>query len=560
MSRTRKLAVFVAAVAALSLGVGASPSFASTPTHTWATQRTDRYVPALKLKPGQVESNATAGTTLDSSNWSGYQLSVLGGASTPSAPSSPYTSVAGTWVVPTATQETAGQAEDGATWIGIGGGNDTADQPAGDPLLIQTGVGENVSSTGAASYYAWYEILPEPETDVSMPVHPGDVISASISSSLTDPGTWTVTQTDYTDGQSFTETVNYASAMDTAEWIVEAPTEISASSPGEATLPDLGVTEFSDAEVDGSPAPLSQGFTLDMEPSSTVIAAPSAPDSTGADFNDCSYPPANLSCTAPSGPIALPGSTTSSGGTPAVAYATDGPSLAAACQPLFTEAPGTSTYPPDAGQDYPQLDVVQADMHNTDSTLYVVLTIADMEQGATAVPPGGTANEYYLTFTYDGTEYFVNAEIGALGNTYTWGTDSATTGYTGEGTATGSVVDGEDGTITISAPLSDFANPGPGADLVGPASATGVLVGAPEANPSGVSGGLTVYAYKGGPGNDYYLGEICSTNGAPGSDGAAAAPGGGQVPEAPLAAVIPAAGLVVAGGVMVRRRRRSVAA
>lgn len=540
--------------AALTAASAAAAAPATGHTQTWSTHRTDHFVPNLQMKAGQKESAQSAGTTLDSSNWSGYQLSVLGGGSTPGAPSSPYTSVSGSWTIPTATEETPGQAEDGADWIGIGGGFDAADSPAGDPLLIQTGVEEDVSAGGVASYSAWYEILPEPETAVSMPVNAGDIITASISSALTSPGMWTVTEKDDTTGNSFTESIDYPAAMDTAEWVEEAPTEVSASSPGEATLPNLGVTEFSGTEVNGAPAPLSQAFALDMEPSSSIIAVASAPDSTGADFNVCAYPDANLDCAAPSGPLAVPSGGGSTGGS-GVAYATDGPSSTAACAPLFTASPGASTFPPEVDNSYPQLDVVQGDLHNTDSALYAVLTVADMEEGASAVPPPGTANEYYFTFDYMGNEYFLSAEVSALGDAYEYGTVSSTTGYSGSGSATGTIVDGTDGTITISAPLSDFSLPA-GATLTAPGSQTAVLEGVPS-NPA-VSGGEEIYAYKVAGTSSYTLGEVCSTNGAPGSDGAAADPAGGSVPEAPLAAAIPVAGLVLAGALVVRRRRRGV--
>lgn len=506
--------------------------------HGWATRQSDLRIPALQLRPGAQLSRTTAGTTVQSSNWSGYQLSVLGSGSTPSAPASPYTSVSGEWVIPTAQQETAGQAEDGANWIGIGGGNDNPNQPTGSPTLIQTGIGENVAANGTASYNAWYEIIPEPETAVSMPVAPGDLIQASIVQGST-PGTWTITMNDLTNANSFTENLDYPSTMDTAEWIEEAPTEINGTSSGTATLPNLGTAEFRDSMVNGAPAPLSSAFDLQLNPGSGVVAEPSAPDAAGVDFNVCSYP---------TGTCPAPGATGA------------GP-VDPACVPLFTAPPGGSSYPPSSGVDWPQLDVVAGNMHNTSSTLTGILTVADMQTGPTAVPPPGTANEYFLLWTFNNQSYYLNAEVWANGDSFSYGTvsTSPTTTFNPVGAATGSIVTGTDGTITMSVPLSAVGSPANGDTLSTPSAEVDVWDTIPSgSNPvvSGVGGGFR--ASTAGPGYNYTLGEVCAATGQPGSDGAAGVVGG-QVPEAPLAALLPVAGLCLAGVAILRRRRRGAA-
>lgn len=337
VSRTRPPARLLRWATALALaggacGLAATPALAASPAsrtatalagrtttggpHRWVTHSTDVHIPNLVLRAGSV-----AGPTEYSSNWSGYQLSALGTGTVPSTPT-PFTSVSGEWVVPTATQETPGQAEDAATWIGIGGGNDVGAQPVGSPTLIQTGTAEQVTAGGQASYYAWYELIPETETEVSMPVSPGDLIDAVIAESASQPGAWTITETDLTSHLSFTESVTYPSTMDTAEWILEAPTEVGTSGTGEATLPNVGTVQFGGATVNGALAPLKQAFVLDMEPSSAVVADPSVPDSTGAGFNDCSYPPDNAagdpiaSCPAPTTPLTGP----SAGAVPEAPY------------------------------------------------------------------------------------------------------------------------------------------------------------------------------------------------------------------------------------------------
>src|SRR5689334_12811612 len=57
--------------------------------------------------------------TNQSTNWSGYNI----GADYPQVTTgTTFTSVSGQWTVPTARQHTTGQAENSATWAGIGGG------------------------------------------------------------------------------------------------------------------------------------------------------------------------------------------------------------------------------------------------------------------------------------------------------------------------------------------------------------------------------------------------------------------------------------------------------
>ena len=129
-----------------------------------------------------------------------------------------------------------GEAEDSATWIGVGGGCLNSGCSATDSTLVQAGTEQDVSSTGQASYDAWYEIIPVPEIASTIAVHAGDVIDCSISQVV--PGLWTITLNDATDGQGFTQTVPYPSDGSTAEWIEETPTEIGTSGTSLAALPN----------------------------------------------------------------------------------------------------------------------------------------------------------------------------------------------------------------------------------------------------------------------------------------------------------------------------------
>jgi hypothetical protein len=254
---------------------GAALPAAGAAVHTAAFHSTDRYVPTVS-----VSKLGTTFADSQSSNWSGYNQGVLDSAT-------PYSSIGGQWVIPTATQHTAGEAEDSATWIGIGGGCLNSTCSATDSTLIQAGTEQDVSASGVASYDAWYEIIPAPEIQSTITVHPGDTIDCLISA--TAPGVWSISLKDITDGQSFSETLPYSSDESTAEWIEETPTEISTSGTGLAALPNLGTVNFTDATVNGGNANLlaAQGVQL-IDSNSNVIADPSAPVG-GNEFNDCAW-------------------------------------------------------------------------------------------------------------------------------------------------------------------------------------------------------------------------------------------------------------------------------
>ncbi len=161
---------------------------------------------------------------LSSSNWGGYvvasnQLALDNpGTSSDEALAQPsVTSAYGSW----AQQSVTGSGSTySSQWVGIGG------YFSGDSSLIQTGTSADTSS-GGASYSAWYELLPNSEVAISsVAIHPGDMISASIvciASCSSTTQTWSIMLSDITDGQSFSTTVSYSSKLLSAEWIEERP-------------------------------------------------------------------------------------------------------------------------------------------------------------------------------------------------------------------------------------------------------------------------------------------------------------------------------------------------
>lgn len=234
-----------------------------------------------------ILATRTAFHDSQSDNWSGYDEGILDTGA-------PVTSISGSWVVPTASQHTAGQAEDSATWIGIGGGCLTTGCSATDETLVQAGTEQDVAATGATSYSAWWELVPVPSVGATIPVHPGDVIDCSISETV--PGLWSIVLEDTTDGQGFTETLPYASTMDTAEWIEETPLEIGGGTTGLSSLPDLSTVSFSGATLNGANPHLTAADAMQLITSTGApLATPSAPV-TGDAFNDCAYA---SSCAAP---------------------------------------------------------------------------------------------------------------------------------------------------------------------------------------------------------------------------------------------------------------------
>jgi hypothetical protein len=239
----------------------------------------------LHLAPG-ARANAN-----QSSNWFGYNQGTL------EQGDKLFHSIAGQWTVPKATQHTKGQAEYSSDWIGIGGGCVDSGCTVSDSTLIQTGTEQDVSSSGAASYDAWYELIPAPSlTITNMTIKPGNRMSASIAQVASGVELWTITIKDLSTGQSYSTTVPYPSTMDTAEWIEETPL-ILGTNAGFAALPNLTSPRFDLAKTNGAPAGLKPSEEMQLVNSSgSVIGDPSAPDPDHDGFSACTW---SSACTRP---------------------------------------------------------------------------------------------------------------------------------------------------------------------------------------------------------------------------------------------------------------------
>jgi Peptidase A4 family len=220
------------------------------------------------------------GGTVTSLNWSGYAV-------TPST--SNITAVSSTFTVPTAGLLPPGFA---ATWTGIGGYTSSD--------LIQAGTTEDSLPSNPLlgdQYYAWYELLPAGETqltncsgDPSCTVTPGDDVTVNISQvagttwsiSMTDAGHWT-----------WTKDVTYSSTQSSAEWILEAPTVVAQS-----LLANVGTVAFGPTNTytaGGTTNTIAAGNPTQLDLSPLPIAGlldeatPSPLASDGQSFNDCAY-------------------------------------------------------------------------------------------------------------------------------------------------------------------------------------------------------------------------------------------------------------------------------
>ena len=192
----------------------------------WTTEFTSSG--QRNVTPGQA-------TTVRSRNWAGYVVA---------SDVARITEVRGSWVQP-AIRCTGAKKQFSSFWIGIdGSANDTLEQ-------IGT---EADCRDGRASYGAWWETIPEPETAVDLLVRPGDVMVASIRSS---GDRYTMSLRNQTTRHGFTKTIDWPRAEGaSAEWIAEATSLCSFDICDVQVLPDFGAVHFSDAVAGTSSAAL----------------------------------------------------------------------------------------------------------------------------------------------------------------------------------------------------------------------------------------------------------------------------------------------------------------
>lgn len=234
--------------------------------------------PLIPVHPGQ--RLPLAGGTIGSTNWSGYVVS---------SKKHKITRVVSTFTVTRVSSPPSGFA---AKWVGIGGfaTND----------LIQAGVAENANPS--SQYFAWYELLPASETrihhcagDSACTVKQGDKVKVTINEVSSNKWKFTIVDSRH---WTWHKTVSYHSRRDSAEWILEAPTVDGEQS----TLPHVDKAFFGPKSTfaeGGAAHTIVQGKPdkiLMFTSSGKREATPSALDSNGQSFDDCSWA---SSCAAP---------------------------------------------------------------------------------------------------------------------------------------------------------------------------------------------------------------------------------------------------------------------
>ena len=177
-----------------------------------------------------VSPAGAAAATVTSSNWAGY-VSREG--------ASGFQSVSASWVVPTAVCS-AGRESNSAVWVGLGGYRVHA------RALEQIGTDADCTSSGRPSYSSWVELLPAAAQTLTLRVHPGDVMAASVTVIGRHA---TLRLRDLTTGRRYSTTRRLANVdVSTADWIVEAPSGCDAGGRCHTlALTNFGAVELTDA-------------------------------------------------------------------------------------------------------------------------------------------------------------------------------------------------------------------------------------------------------------------------------------------------------------------------
>jgi hypothetical protein len=216
----------------------------------------------------------------ESTNWSGY-VDVGTGAR--------FTGITGSWTVPTVGPSPSSAS---STWVGIDGDTDAS--------LIQAGTEQDWGPQGVL-YYAWYEMLPAVSIELGA-VQPGDRITVGITRD--EPGTWSISVDDSTEGSLWTGSVAYSAPEASAEWIEEAPTD--ADTGNVEPLADYGRVQFSDMGVQGTgtgAATASPVYMVKQSPDNLVQSYPAPYDPSTDSFNLTYGSPATVPNRFPAVPI-----------------------------------------------------------------------------------------------------------------------------------------------------------------------------------------------------------------------------------------------------------------
>jgi hypothetical protein len=223
-----------------------------------------------------------------SSNWAGYAATGASGSSLR------FKTVSAHWVQPSVI--CSGRPAFSGFWVGLGGFRRSSS------ALEQIGTEADCSSSGHGTYYAWYELVPKSPVRLTLAVHPGDTVAASVTIAGQRV---TLALRDLTTRASYLA-VRRASAIDvsSAEWIAEAPSLCMGQNCRVLPLADFGSIPFSAASAittngDGGPIGASRwsltalelldlgdgfGYTRFGHPATVATATPTSLTSSGTGF------------------------------------------------------------------------------------------------------------------------------------------------------------------------------------------------------------------------------------------------------------------------------------
>lgn len=168
--------------------------------------------------------------------WSGYVVT----GSTVS-----FSSASGTWIEPAVKCRKGAAPALSTVWVGIGG------YALGSNVLDQVGTDANCSASGRASYFAWFELLPDIAHDVTGKVEAGDRMAGSVT--IAGVNLIDVKITNATRHWSFDRKIQAGTPDRTsAEWIVEAPYSCLRFTCHQASLANFGSVSVRDISATGN--------------------------------------------------------------------------------------------------------------------------------------------------------------------------------------------------------------------------------------------------------------------------------------------------------------------
>ncbi|KAI0121096.1 acid proteinase [Xylariales sp. AK1849] len=257
--------------ALLGAGIVAAAPFTEIRRQRAAARLDERRRRGFMIPDGDVETDVVSvnnGTShvSYSTNWAGAVLIGTG-----------YTSVTGSFVVPTPKPPTGGTASkkySASAWVGIDGDTCTTS-------ILQTGI-DFYTQDGEVSFDAWYEWYPDYAYDfTNFAIAAGDTITMTVTATSKKTGTAVLKNT--TTGKSVTHTFTAqtkALCQTNAEWIVEDFEE------GSSLVPfcDFGTVNFKGATVNGDTG-VTGATIIDLRQSGKVLTSCSA----SGESVSCSY-------------------------------------------------------------------------------------------------------------------------------------------------------------------------------------------------------------------------------------------------------------------------------